>query len=203
VPTFADNQDDIDETKYQNDINVKVFLSELARFNKKMLKIADDATKIHGVILLQCSTALKIRLRRSTEGAAAESGNCPRELIRCLQVALCTNNHNDPLETMEMAKALLAQMHHAGPHEVLGGMKKRVVAQMRTLTAVVDIFTVSEIDRLALFELAADTAAQAAAKLVQRDTLRVNHVMKHIIARPLTAELLSTESEDQPRLRHD
>jgi hypothetical protein len=57
----------------------------------------------------------------------------------------------------------------------------------------VDIYTIAEIDRLQLFDLATDTAAQAAAKLAQRNTLRANHVMKHISDEDsLARELVST-----------
>jgi hypothetical protein len=148
---------------------MKVYLASLARYHNLEIKINDDKTKIHGVILLQLSNLVKVRLRRTTEGTAAEKGNCPRELIKCLQVALCTTNHNDPLESMKVSKAMLVQMHHAGSRESLGDMVNRVSSQVRTVTSAVEIFIVSEYDRLGLVELPADTVAERASKQAQRE----------------------------------
>jgi hypothetical protein len=84
-PDDPNDGDSCREAKFENDINVKVYLGKTTSFDENILKIADQATKIHALLLLQCSPLVRQRLRKSLDGAAAEEGTCPKELIKALQ----------------------------------------------------------------------------------------------------------------------
>jgi hypothetical protein len=110
VPVDPNDPVDVREAKFENDLNSKTFLHHLGRSGDRRQKMDDDKARVTVMMLMQCSEAVRLRLRKSVTGAAAENGRCPRALIRALQVALCTNNRHDPLEKVDTARYALASV---------------------------------------------------------------------------------------------
>jgi hypothetical protein len=111
-PDDPGDPEDVREAKFENDLNSKTFFHHLGRSGDRRQKMDDDKTKVHVMMLMQCSETVRLRVRKSVTGAAAENGRCPRALIRALQVALYTNNRHDPLEKVDTARYALASIYH-------------------------------------------------------------------------------------------
>lgn len=192
LPEDADDEESVKDAAYECDINKTVYMDNLKRYNDKNERIAEEASQIHGTILLQCTLRVKERLRKTQAGTDAERGNDPRELILALQACLCTNNREDLTEKLDAARHALRAMYHKRG-ESLMTMKKRLDGARSTLTKAVQSLAEQVCDAKVNPDLFDDDEAALALKAESRQQIYDDLLMEHVPSlATLTREILGT-----------
>jgi hypothetical protein len=109
-----------------------------------------------------------------------------------LQVALCTNNRNDPLEKVDTARYALGAIYHI-KGEPLMDMRRRALASLRALTAAVSTLVVEQCTLAGLNPDPNDTADEEDEKVVDRNRVGMEIHMQYVTTEVvLTRELVGT-----------
>jgi hypothetical protein len=192
IPDDLNDAGSVAEAKFENELNSKEYFMKIGRNADRAQLMEDAKTKVHATILLNCSETVKTRLKKTPPGVEAEKGRCPKALITALQVALCTNNRNDPLEKVDAARHALAAMYHCAG-EPLMTLKKKVLASLRAVVSAVTYLHAEQCNLMGLDPDPDDDPDEVDRKEVARNQIGLNlHTQYVPTEEVLTRELLST-----------